>query len=217
MDYSRFLKHLSEKSRNSFIPKFYHLCTNFTFQNNLVKSNYNERSDRQTDDSIHFILTGGTIDSYYEGIQDTVIPNKHSVISEFIKSIKLYNESIFTEVCMKDSRQLNENDWKEILKTVEESPVSKIIITHGTYTMPDTARYLKANLKRNDQTIIITGSLIPIKGCSPSDGTFNLGYALAQAQTLKPGIYVTMNGKIFSPEEVIKVIQEGRFSSIYNS
>lgn len=117
---------------------------------------------------------------------------------------------------MKDSRQLDENDRREILKTIEEIPAQKIIVTHGTYTMPDTARYLKANLKRNDQTIIITGSLIPIKGFTLSDGTFNLGYALAQVQTLEPGIYVAMNGRIFNPEEVMKIIQEGRFSSIYS-
>lgn len=172
--------------------------------------------DNQSINQVHLILTGGTIDSHYEGTQDTVVPNEHSVIPEFIKGTKLYNEVIFTEVCMKDSRQLNEADRKEILKTIEESPSNKIIITHGTYTMPDTARYLKANLKRNDQTIILTGSMIPIKGFSPSDGTFNLGYALAQAQTLKPGIYVAMNGKTFDPEEVIKIIQEGRFASIYN-
>ncbi|MBI4038996.1 asparaginase [Candidatus Daviesbacteria bacterium] len=168
------------------------------------------------DDSIHFILTGGTIDSYYDGTQDTVIPNEHSVIPEFINSVKLYNESIFTELFMKDSRAINQNDRKEILKTIEESPAQKIIITHGTYTLPDTARYLKANLKRNDQVIILTASMIPIKGFSPSDGTFNLGYALAKTQDLKPGIYVAINGNIFDPEEVIKIIQEGRFSSIYN-
>lgn len=166
--------------------------------------------------TVHLILTGGTIDSYYEGTQDTAIPNEHSVIPEFIKSAKLYNKFLFTEVCMKDSRQLNENDHREILKTLEESPANKIIITHGTYTMPDTARYLKANLKRDDQTIILTGSMTPIKGFAPSDGTFNLGYTLAQVQTLEPGIYVCMNGKVFSPEEVMKIIQEGRFSSIYN-
>lgn len=117
---------------------------------------------------------------------------------------------------MKDSRQLTKDDRKEILKRIEETPYKKIIITHGTYTMPDTARLLKANLKRNDQTIVLTGSMIPIKGFSPSDGTFNLGYSLAQAQKLEPGIYVCMNGKTFSPEEVMKTISEGRFSSIYN-
>ncbi len=168
------------------------------------------------DKTIHFVITGGTIDSYYEGTKDTVISNEHSIIPEFIKSVKLYNDSIFTEVCMKDSRELNENDRKELLKTIEESPSSKIIITHGTYTMPDSARYLKANLKRNDQTIVMTGSMIPIKGFSPSDGTFNLGFALAEVQSLEPRIYVCMNGKVFNPEEVMKIISEGRFSSIYN-
>lgn len=117
---------------------------------------------------------------------------------------------------MKDSRQLTEAGRKEILKVIKESPHQKIIITHGTYTMPDTARYLKANLKRNDQTIILTGSMVPIKGFAPSDGTFNLGYAIAQVQTLKPGIYVCMNGRVFTPEEVLKLIQEGRFASIFS-
>lgn len=82
--------------------------------------------------------------------------------------------------------------------------------------MPDTARFLKANLKRNDQTIILTGSIIPIHGFSPSDGPFSLGYAVAKLEDLEPGIYVAMNGKVFSPEEVIKVISEARFSSIFN-
>ncbi len=168
------------------------------------------------DNTIHFILTGGTIDSYYDGTKDTVVVNEHSVIPEFIKSLRLYTRSEFTEVCMKDSRELNQNDRNEILKAIEESSSQKIIITHGTYTMPDTARFLKANLKRNDQVIILTGSLIPIKGFSPSDGPLNLGYAIAQLENLKPGIYVCMNCKTFNPEEVLKIISEGRFASIFN-
>jgi L-asparaginase len=139
------------------------------------------------DNSIHFILTGGTIDSYYDGTKDTVVPNEHSVIPEFINSLSLYVKTEFTEVCMKDSRALNQEDRNEILKAVEESPSQRIIITHGTYTMPDTARFLKANLKRNDRVIILTGSLIPIKGFSPSDGTLNLGYAIAQTENLEGG------------------------------
>lgn len=162
-----------------------------------------------------FILTGGTIDSYYEGAKDTVIPNEHSVIPEFISSLKLYEQTDFTEVCMKDSRDINEADRREILKAVEESPFKKIIITHGTYTMPDTARYLKANLKRDNQTIILTASMIPIKGFAPSDGSFNLGFALAQVEILSAGIYVAIHGRIFQPEEIIKLISEGRFISIF--
>lgn len=164
---------------------------------------------------IHFIITGGTIDSYYDGTKDTAVPSEKSVIPSFIKSLKLYGETLFTEVCMKDSRSLTSDDTQKVLKTVEESSCTKIIITHGTYTMPDTARFLKANLKRHDQTIVLTGSMIPIVGFSPSDGPFSLGYAMAQLEHLQPGIYVAMNGHIFSPEEVMKVISEGRFSSIF--
>lgn len=105
---------------------------------------------------------------------------------------------------MKDSRELTTGDIKNICKTIEKSTTKKIIITHGTYTMPDTAKYLKANLKRKDQTIISAGSMIPLTGFAPSDAGFNLGYAIARVQTLKPGIYVCMNGRVFSSNEVVK-------------
>lgn len=91
----------------------------------------------------------------------------------------------------------------------------KIIITHGTYTMPDTARYLKANLKRDDQTIVFTGSMIPLTGFSPSDAPFNLGYSIAKIQDLPAGIYVCMNGRVFSPNEVVKFLYGGRFVSVF--
>lgn len=163
-----------------------------------------------------FVITGGTIDSYYEGTKDTVIPSENSVIPETIKSFKLDIPTSFVQICMKDSRSLNEKDRNDILEATENASQKKIIITHGTYTMPDTARFLKANLKRNDQTIILTGSLMPIKGFSPSDGTFNLGFALAKIEEIKAGIYVSMNGHLFVPEEVVKIIEEGRFASIFN-
>lgn len=117
---------------------------------------------------------------------------------------------------MKNSRDLNREDLENVLKTIEESQHNKIIVTHGTYTMPDTARFLKANRKRNDQTIVLTASAIPINGFAPSDGPFSLGYAIAKVENLDPGVYVAVNGKVFSPEEVIKVISEARFASIFN-
>lgn len=165
--------------------------------------------------TIHFIITGGTIDSYYDGSKDTTVPNKESIIPSFIKSLKLYHEAEFTTVCMKDSRELKREDLESVLKTAEESPYAKILITHETYTMPDTARFLKANLKRKDQTIVLTASMIPINGFAPSDGPFSLGYAIAQLENLEPGVYVAMNGKVFSPEEVMKVMSDARFASIF--
>lgn len=166
-------------------------------------------------EAIHFVMTGGTIDSYYEGSKDTVEVLEHSVVPNFIESLKLYIDTEFTEVCMKDSRALTKGDMQKVLETVENSQCQKVIITHGTYTMADTASLLKAKLKRNDQVIILTGSMIPLTGFSPSDAPFNLGFSMAKLEDLKEGVYVCMNGRIFVPEEVMKMISEGRFTSIF--
>ena len=117
---------------------------------------------------------------------------------------------------MKDSREIDENDLRKMLETLEQSPNTRNVLTHGTYTMPDTARYLKANLQRKDQTIILTGSMIPIKGFAPSDGPFNLGFAISEVQHLPPGVYIAMNGRIFDADEATKIISEGRFVSLFN-
>jgi len=163
---------------------------------------------------IEFVITGGTIDSFYDGTKDNVVTSGESILPEVMGLIKPSTPLVFSTVCMKDSRNLSKHDLANILETIQQSKYSKIIVTHGTYTMPDTARFLQANLKVIDKTIILTGSLIPIKGFSPSDGTFNLGYAMAQAEHLAPGVYVAMNAKVFSPEEVVKRITEGTFKSI---
>lgn len=168
-----------------------------------------------TKSTIHFIITGGTIDSFYDGTKDTVTPLPHSSIPAFIKSLKLHENIEFTEICMKDSRALTKNDMLRVARTIQKSPHKKFIITHGTYTMPDTAKIVKTNLKQNDQTIIFTGSMIPLMGFAPSDAPFNLGYSIARVQELTSGIYVAMNGKIFSPEEVAKLLYEGRFISVF--
>lgn len=174
--------------------------------------------------TIHFIITGGTIDSYYDGTRDTVMPYKNSTIPEYLINLEIYAETIFTEtntkqnfseLMMKDSREITKEDMNKILKEVEKSSSKKIIITQGTYTIPDTARFLEENLEiNNDKTIILTGSFIPLKGFTPSDAPFNLGYAMAKIENLKPGIYICMNARTFKPEEVIKSISEGKYISI---
>ena len=165
---------------------------------------------------IHFILTGGTIDSYYDGSKDTVVPNEHSVLPKYLKSLKLYEDFVFTEICMKDSRDLNTKDVKKIFKAIEKSKYKRIIVPHGTYTVPDTARYVAANLKENkDKVIIFVGSMIPLIGFSPSDAPFNLGFAIAKLQDLNPGVYICMNGRVFSTNEIVKTLSEGRFTSTF--
>ncbi len=169
----------------------------------------------KTQDTIHFVITGGTIASFYNGVKDTVEPLVHSALPAYIKSLKIYESCKFTEVCMKDSRALSEKDLKAIVSTIQNSTCKKIIVTHGTYTMPDSAKFLKARLKRHDQVIVFTGSMIPLMGFSPSDAGFNLGYSISQIQQLPPGIYVCMNGRIFSPEEVAKLLYAGKFISVF--
>ena len=79
-----------------------------------------------SDKTIHFIITGGTIDSFYDGTKDTVIPSKKSFIPRFVRSLKLYNKQKFTTICMKDSRNIVETDLKKILNAVEKTPHRKI-------------------------------------------------------------------------------------------
>lgn len=169
----------------------------------------------QTDNYIHVIITGGTIDSIWNGLKDTATPAEHSSLPEYFKQLKLYTDIIFTEVCMKDSRSMTIEDSSNICNAIEKSPCEKIIITHGTYTMPDTARFIKSRLKRTGQTIVLTGSMTPLKGFEFTDAPFNLGFAVGQVLNLPPGIYLCMNGQSFTPDEVAKNISEGRFYSIF--
>ncbi|MFA5021740.1 MAG: asparaginase domain-containing protein [Patescibacteria group bacterium] len=166
-------------------------------------------------EKLHFIITGGTIDSYYDPIKETAVPSDHSYIPKFIPILKLYETCIFTELFMKDSRNINSLDRKMILSTVAKSKADRIIITHGSYTVADTAKYLSKYLKQTNKTIIFVCSMIPLMGFAPSDAGFNLGYAVAKSQELEPGVYVCINGRVFSPEEVVKILAEGRFGSVY--
>lgn len=160
-------------------------------------------------------MTGGTIDSHYDGTKDTVVPNETSVIPKYINGLKLHVKTEFTQSCMKDSRDLALDDMEDVKKVIEQSEHKHFIITHGTYCMPDTARYLKQHLKKADSVIILTGSMIPLEAFAGSDALFNIGFSMAEIFHLEPGIYVCMNGQIFDPNEIAKLIGQGRFVSIF--
>lgn len=162
---------------------------------------------------IHFILTGGTIDSETQGQTRDVI-RKHSAVPDFIKSLKGRSEWEFTEVMMKDSRDITNDDRSRILEVVESSNCNRIIITHGTFTMAETARYIKQRLSGKKKIVILTGSLVPLMGFADSDAPRNLEFAILQSQILFPGVYVSMNEKNFDAEEAVKDSQTGIFYSI---
>jgi L-asparaginase len=153
-------------------------------------------------EKIHLIVTGGTIDSHWDGKKDTAVPNSRSVIFDYLQSLKLYTEIEKTELFLKDSREITEADRGKILEAVNSSSCNKILITHGTYTMPETAKYLHAKLEKNNKVVVLTGSMTPMYGFTDSDGPFNLGFALAKFETLSEGVYLIMNGQVFTAQEV---------------
>ncbi|MES2225649.1 MAG: asparaginase domain-containing protein [Patescibacteria group bacterium] len=167
------------------------------------------------DGRLHFIMTGGTIDSSYNPVKETTVPSEHSYIPMFVPFLQLYEEVEFTEVFMKDSRDITDSDRSKVLEAIEKSSSKRIIITHGSYTVAETARYVQEYLQSKDRTIIFVCSLIPIEGFAPTDAGFNLGYAVGKSQNLGEGVYVCMNGRVFSPDEVVKILETGRFASTY--
>ena len=112
---------------------------------------------------------------------------------------------------MIDSLEMTEEDRELIAYQCEQCEEEQIVITHGTDTMDKTAQVLAEKVK--NKRIVITGAMIPIKFGS-SDGLFNLGSALAFAQTLPPGVYVAMNGRYFNWNNVRKNRQSGIFEEI---
>ncbi len=95
---------------------------------------------------IHVIITGGTIDSEWDAAADTAVTRSESIIPKYFSKLKLDIDFTFNTVFMKDSRKIMPEDVKAVSEAVENSPSDKILITHGTYTMPDTARYVQARL-----------------------------------------------------------------------
>lgn len=160
-------------------------------------------------------MTGGTIDSVWDGKLDSMVVSDHSIIPSYINRIDFQEEVEFTEICMKDSRALTEEDLTQILKVIEESKADKIVITHGRYTMPDTVKFLFDKLEELKKTIVLTGGTSPIRGSEASDALFNLGYAVGKVQELKPGIYVCVNGRTLNAQEIEKAISEGKFYSVF--
>ena len=96
---------------------------------------------------IHLMITGGTIDSHYDGTRDTAVTNNESVLPGYFASLKLFRKIVTSSICMKDSRQITNKDRIKLIDAIKNSSAKNILITHGTYTMPDTARYLMKNLE----------------------------------------------------------------------
>ena len=154
---------------------------------------------------IHILTTGGTI----EGLDyENKISQSKIVIKEFIASANVSTPYIIEKAFAKDSRSITEEDRKVLLEKIKTSSSNHILITHGTYTMEETAAYLgKQGL---DKTIVLVGSFI-MGHFKNTDAPFNLGFAISSLQLLKPGVYVAMNGTVFPGNNVTKNIETNKF------
>jgi len=160
------------------------------------------------------LITGGTIGSEWSPADDTAVCVAMDSVTEYIKDmIKpdfIVRQNIIT---MKDSRAITDDTRRDILSAIKSSASKNIIITHGTYTMVETAKFIKDNLPDLDgRKIILIGSFYPLKGYSPSDAPFNIGFAFGALNGATPGVYVAMNAQLFDPENVCKDTLNAKFN-----
>ena len=161
---------------------------------------------------IKIFITGGTFDKSYDHINGKLFFEK-THLPEMIKRSKCNLDIQVKTILMKDSLDLSNEDVSKIVNTCKKEKSNNIIITHGTDTMTNTARLI-AEQKLSNKTIILTGAMIPYAFGSSSDGFFNLGCALSFVQTLKPGVYITMQGEYFEWDKVKKNGKKGVFERI---
>jgi L-asparaginase len=159
---------------------------------------------------IKIFATGGTFDKEYDEINGELFfkeTHLHELLSLGRSQLNVKIETLM----MVDSLEMTKSEKQYIVEKCKSEKTDRIIITHGTDTMVETAQIIAEDV--NDKTIILTGAMIPIKFGS-SDGLFNLGSALSFIQVIQPGVYITMNGRYFKWDNVSKNKRLGVFERI---
>ena len=156
--------------------------------------------------TIRVFTVGGTIDKIYfdaKSSYEVGPPN----IGEILEGLRLNPFFKITSLMQKDSLDMTEEDRMVIFDAVSATSEKRIIITHGTDTMVETAKRLSGI---ENKTIVLTGALEPAR-FRTSDAMFNIGAAVTAVQILPPGVFVVMNGEVFNHDKVRKDVELGRF------
>jgi L-asparaginase len=158
---------------------------------------------------VRIIITGGTIDKVHDPRSEGLAfsPDGATHVPEMLR-IGRCHFPVVQLLMLKDSLYLEDTDREAIAEALAEAPEQAIVITHGTGTMGDTARFLTG--RAPDKTIVLTGAMRPFS-LYASDGEFNLGGAVIAAQILGPGVWGSMNGRVFAAEKLNKNVEQGRF------
>jgi len=159
---------------------------------------------------IRIFVTGGTFDKTYDEIRGALsFGDTH--LEEMLRLGRSRVDVAVRTLMMVDSLDMTDADREVIVRNCLQCRESRIVITHGTDTMVETARALAAGVQ--GKTVVLTGAMIPYAFGS-SDGLFNLGSALSFAQVLPPGVYIAMNGQHFLWDKVRKNRETGVFESV---
>ena len=160
--------------------------------------------------SLRIIATGGTFDKHYDPLTGNLI-FLDSVLPEALDRARLTLPVSFEPLLALDSLDMQDSHRQQIREACERSAEERILIVHGTDTMPETAQVLgQAALKK---TIVLTGAMVPYQ-FTQSNALFNLGFACAAASLAATGVYIAMNGRLFPWDEVTKNRDQGIFQSL---
>jgi L-asparaginase len=162
-------------------------------------------------EQIRLLVTGGTIDKSYCPVEGQLSFSRTHVLAMLKQARVTLPEDKVQTLLLKDSLDLTEADRDVICQAAAAAQESKLIVTHGTDTMVQTAALLAA--KHLAKTIVLVGAMVPYT-FSNSDGLFNLGLAFGAVQLLPTGVYVAMNGRIFPWHAVRKNKTLGVFEPI---
>ncbi len=158
---------------------------------------------------IKFFTTGGTIDKvYFDARSEFEVgpPQVHEVLRDANIGFEYEVESILR----KDSLDMTEEDRQLVRSRVAADPCARVVVTHGTDTMVETAKALEGIAGK---TIVLTGSMQPAR-FRVTDAVFNIGSAIGAVQCLAPGVYLAMNGRIFRPQHVRKNRERNCFEEV---
>lgn len=157
---------------------------------------------------IRVFVTGGTFDKEYDEIRGRLY-FKDTHLPEMLRLARCKLDVSLRTLMMIDSLDMTGADRTLIVESCRSAAESRLVVTHGTDTMSETARALcEAKLAK---TVVLTGAMVPYAFGS-SDGLFNLGSALSFAQVLPAGVYVAMNGRYFRGDRVRKDKDTGIFA-----
>ena len=158
---------------------------------------------------IKIYTVGGTIDKEYFD-QKSEYEVGEPTVGEILKEAYVNLDYDIRSILHKDSLDMTAEDRQKVFDIVAADERRHIVLTHGTDTMIQTAQKLK-NIPQ--KVIVLTGAMAPAK-FKASDAAFNIGSAVAAVQTLKPGVYIVINGRIFDPDKVKKNLKFNRFEDV---